>query len=92
MNINELRKNINHQTRNGRLTVYLPVSTIKELDERFESDNEFEYVDAHNIEKLLREYERTHFKESLKVDTSHNMKLSKVEGKNYTFERIEQTR
>ena len=79
MNINELRKNIEHQTRNGRTTVYLPISTIKELDPGFESSNEYEYVDVNNIEKLLSQYERNHFKESLKVDVEQpNKKQSET--------------
>lgn len=97
MNIERLKKEIEHQTRNGRTEVYIRLADIKELVEGLEGtygDNRM-LIEADYIEELIAEYEEEHknnFKESLKVKKpiEHwNTKLTDFNEKGFIFEPIE---
>jgi hypothetical protein len=90
MNIERLKKEIEHQTRNGKKEVYIRIEDLKELVDGLEGkygDNRM-FVEADYVEELIEEYEkRNSFKNSLKVDV--NTKLVKQDGLNFEFEEIE---
>lgn len=89
MDIRKLRSNYEHQIRNGRNKIYISTNIIKQLDPTYTSKEEFVYVDATYMENLISTYEKSHFKDSLKVDVS-NTKLVSVDGNNYKFESIQE--
>lgn len=83
MNLIKLQSEINHQTRNGRTSIYLPVSTIKQLDNTFESENEFEYIEESRLQNMINNYRKNSFRESLRVDVDNNISVKpKVVKKN----------
>ena len=90
MNIERLKKEIEHQSRNGKKEVYIRIEDLKELVDGLEGkygDNRM-FVEADYVEELIEEYEkRNSFKNSLKVDV--NTKLVKQDGLNFEFEEIE---
>lgn len=97
MNIERLKKEIEHQTRNGKKEVYIRIEDIKELVDGLEGkygDNRM-FVEADYIEELITEYKEKHknnFKESLKVNKliEHwDTKLTDFNEKGFTFEPIE---
>lgn len=98
MNIERLKKEIEHQTRNGKKEVYIRIEDLKELVDGLEGkygDNRM-FVEADYIEELIAEYEKKHknsFKESLKVKKpveSWETKLTSFDETGFTFETIEE--
>ena len=97
MNIERLKKEIEHQTRNGRTEVYIRLEDLKELVEGLEGTygESRMLVEVDYIEELIAEYEEKHknnFKESLKVNKliEHwDTKLTDFNEKGFTFEPIE---
>lgn len=90
MNIERLKKEIEHQTRNGKKEVYIRIEDLKELVDGLEGkygDNRM-FVEADYVEELIEEYEkRNSFKNSLKVDV--NTKLTGIDDKGFHFKEIE---
>lgn len=100
MNIERLKKEIEHQTRNGRKEVYIRLADIKELVDDLEGtygDNRM-LIEADYIEELITEYEEKHknsFKESLKVKKpveSWETKLTSFDETGFTFEPVNKER
>ena len=100
MNIERLKKEIEHQTRNGKKEVYIRIEDLKELVDGLEGkygDNRM-FVEADYIEELIAKYEEKHkniFKESLKVKkpVEHwDTKLTDFNEKGFTFETIKEER
>ena len=70
INLEELQKNINQQTRNGRTNIYMPVSILKELGANINnSQKESEFINIDCLENLIMQYKKSSFKNSLKVET-----------------------
>lgn len=70
INLEELQKNINQQTRNGRTNIYMPVSILKELGVNINnSQKESEFINIDCLENLIMQYKKSSFKNSLKVET-----------------------
>lgn len=70
INLEELQKNINQQTRNGRTNIYIPVSILKELGANINnSQKESEFINIDCLENLIMQYKKSSFKNSLKVET-----------------------
>ena len=60
MNIERLKKEIEHQTRNGKKEVYIRIEDLKELVDGLEGkygDNRM-FVEADYVEELIEEYEK----------------------------------
>lgn len=100
MNIERLKKEIEHQTRNGRTEVYIRLEDIKELIDGLEGkygDNRM-LIEADYIEELIAEYEEKHknnFKESLKVKKTiehWDTKLTDFNETGFTFEPVNEER
>lgn len=70
LNLNELQKIIDSQTRNGRKQVYLPVSTMKELGVTYNTQEERVFVDVDKLQGLISTYKKDSFRNSLKVDVT----------------------
>lgn len=70
LNLDELQKNIDSQTRNGRKQVYIPVSIMEELGVNYNTKQERVYVDAKYLEKLMSIYKKDSFRNSLKVNVT----------------------
>lgn len=70
LDLNELQKIIDSQTRNGRKQVYLPVSTIKELGVTYNTQEERVFVDVDKLQSLISTYKKDSFRNSLKVDVT----------------------
>lgn len=76
MNIDNLKKEIAHQVRNGRDSVYLKNTDLLELGYTGElSEDERTFIDESVVESLISNYEKNKFKEGLKV-TVKNHKTS----------------
>lgn len=70
LDLNELQKIIDSQTRNGRKQVYLPVSTMKELGVTYNTQDERVFVDVDKLQDLISTYKKDSFRNSLKVDVT----------------------
>ena len=70
LDLNELQKIIDSQTRNGRKQVYLPVSTMKELGVTYNTQDERVFVDVDKLQSLISTYKKDSFRNSLKVDVT----------------------
>lgn len=78
LDLNELQKIIDSQTRNGRKQVYLPVSTMKELGVTYNTQDERVFVDVDKLQDLISTYKKDSFRNSLKVDVTpvtHNITI-----------------
>ena len=91
MNIEEIKKEIRQQTRNGRQDIYLKVSDLKELGYDIDTEDERAFVNESILLPLIAQAEKKNFKESLKVDTGHTY-LTGVDEKGYHFRSIEPER
>lgn len=85
MNLQKLKREIEHQTRNGRTTVYVELSVLQELEEELSKalyGKNRVNVSASYMEELIARYEQKHnFKNSLKVDASElQNKINNKEG------------
>ncbi len=79
INLEELQKNINQQTRNGRTNIYMPVSILKELGANINnSQKESEFINIDCLENLIMQYKKSSFKNSLKVETKKSQSKSIV--------------
>lgn len=58
LDLNELQKIIDSQTRNGRKQVYLPVSTMKELGVTYNTQDERVFVDVDKLQDLISTYKK----------------------------------
>lgn len=78
LDLNELQKIIDSQTRNGRKQVYLPVSTMKELGVTYNTQDERVFVDVDKLQDLISTYKKDSFRNSLKVGVipvTHNITI-----------------
>lgn len=78
LDLNELQKIIDSQTRNGRKQVYLPVSTMKELGVTYNTQDERVFVDVDKLQDLISTYKKDSFRNSLKADVTpvtHNITI-----------------
>jgi len=85
MNLQRLKKELEHQTRNGRTTVYVRLEDLKELEENLSKclyGRDRINISASYLEELIDRYEQKHnFKNSLKVDASElQNKINNKEG------------
>jgi hypothetical protein len=61
MNIQELEEMIIEQTRNGRDTIYVPVSILDELGASYEQTQEQKvFIDEKKLEDLVDKYKKEH--------------------------------
>lgn len=94
MNIEKLKKEIDHQTRNGRLSVYIELADLIELQENTSKviyGKDRINVSADYVRELIDKYEERDkaksFRESLKVDVSElQNKINSKEGEIYSIE------
>lgn len=94
MNIEKLKKEIDHQTRNGRLSVYIELADLIELQENTSKvlyNKKRINVSADYVRELIDKYEERNnaksFRESLKVDASElQSKINSKEGEIYSIE------
>lgn len=90
MNLQKLKREIEHQTRNGRTDIYIKVSDIKELTQENSKmiyGEQRIYIPIDYLEELIATYEETHkksFRDSLKVPEGELKPIDK-EGKGYYF-------
>ena len=88
MNIEKLKKEIDYQTRNGRLSVYIELADLIELQENTSKvlyNKKRINVSADYVRELIDKYEERNkaksFRESLKVDASElQNKINNKEG------------
>lgn len=83
MNLQKLKREIEHQTRNGRKEVYVRLEDLKILNKTMvDSYGKGRiFVNAAELEDMIEEYEKKQFKESLKVDvTELQNKINNKEG------------
>lgn len=94
MNLQKLKREIEHQTRNGRLTVYIELADLIELQENTSKvlyNKKRINVSADYVTELIDKYEERNkaksFRESLKVDASElQNKINSKEGEIYSIE------
>ena len=94
MNIEKLKKEIDYQTRNGRLSVYIELADLIELQENTSKvlyNKKRINVSADYVRELIDKYEERNkaktFRESLKVDASEiQNKINSKEGEIYSIE------
>lgn len=96
MDVMRLKKEIDHQTRNGRNNIYIKVSDIIDLIEGAKQTIRGEdriYITIEAIQQLITAYEKedakaiNEFKERLKVDMP-DYKLTRIDEYGYKFEPI----
>lgn len=90
-NKQKLVDEITHQTRNGRQNLYLKVEDLKHLGlTGLESETaERVFITKDEVNKLLANYDRNHFRESLKVDVPKTTHLTNVDKTGYPFKSID---
>ena len=90
-NKQKLVDEITHQTRNGRQNLYLKVEDLKHLgltglenetDERI-------FISEREVNKLLSNYDRHHFRDSLKVDVPRITSLTGIDKTDYHFKSVD---
>lgn len=91
MNIEELKKEIEMQSRNGRNKIYIKKNDLRDLGMLVSGEygSERMYIELSEIEDLIKSYEKNPFKASLRVPVSGEMKLDKVDNAGYYFKDIE---
>lgn len=97
MNIEKLKKEIDHQTRNGRLSIYIELADLIELQENTSKvlyNKKRINVSADYVRELIDKYEEKNksksFRESLKVDVSElQQRIDNQEGKTYEIKENE---
>ena len=88
LDIQRVKQEIKHQTRNGRNTVYLKVSDLQELGFDINSDDERVFIDVSEVESRLPKTKAESFRDSLKFE-SHNTHLTHIDGSGFHFKTIE---
>lgn len=90
MNVERLKKEIEHQTRNGRREVYVRTTDLLDLLPNINENGVKDRltIDLDELTYLLEEYERKHFKDKYKVENT-NTKLVQKDNMKYKFEEIE---
>lgn len=94
MNLQKLKREIEHQARNGRTTVYIELADLIELQENTSKviyGKDRINVSADYVRELIDKYEERNkaktFRESLKVDASElQNKINSKEGEIYSIE------
>lgn len=94
MNLQKLKREIEHQTRNGRLSIYIELADLIELQENTSKviyGKDRINVSADYVTELIDKYEERNkaksFRESLKVDSSElQNKINSKEGEIYSIE------
>lgn len=98
MNLNKLRKEIEHQSRNGRDNMYIEVSDIQELIYGVAKNiqgKERVYISINTLNEMINRYEKINnspknkFKENLKVN-SPDYKLEKIDERGFLFQPIKE--
>lgn len=86
MNLERLKKEIEHQRRNGRENMYIRLADIVELtNERIVESEKRIFINIDSLEELIDKYEENHnFRNSLKVPEGKLKPIDK-EGKGYYF-------
>ena len=88
MNLQKLKREIEHQSRNGRTDIYIKVSDIKELTEENSKmiyGEQRIYIPIDYLEELIATYEETHkksFRDSIKVPEGE---LIPIDENNYGY-------
>lgn len=90
-NKQKLVDEITHQTRNGRQNLYLKVEDLKHLGLTGLENETAEriFISEKEVNKLLADYDRHHFKESLKVDVPRKTRLTNVDKTGYHFKSVD---
>lgn len=104
MNIEKLKREIEHQTRNGRKNIYIKVDDLNELVQGAKQEVRGEeriYIGIEAMKKIVEAYEKNtikenekavnDFKERLKVDMP-DYKLTRIDEYGFKFEPIEKER
>jgi hypothetical protein len=91
VDIEKLEKEIEQQTRNGRDTVYLKVSDLKELGIEVIAEDERAFIDADFVESKLPQTPREKFLDSLKVSSAKTY-LTNIDETGYHFRNIEKSK
>jgi len=104
MNIERIKKEIEHQSKNGRKEVYIKLDDINELINGAKKEVygvERIYIGIEAMKKIIEAYEKNtikenekavnEFKERLKVDMP-DYKLTRIDEYGYKFEPIEKER
>ena len=88
LDIQRVKQEIKHQTRNGRNTVYLKVSDLQELGFDINSDDERVFIDVSEVKSRLPKTKAESFRDSLKFE-SHNTHLTHTDSSDFHFKTIE---
>ena len=90
-NKQKLVDEITHQTRNGRQDLYLKVEDLKHLGLTGLENETAEriYISEKEVNKLLADYDRHHFRDSLKVDVPRTTHLTGIDKTDYHFKSVD---
>lgn len=80
LNLDKLEQEIAQQTRNGRQSVYVKISDLKELGDTCQttSDSDRIFVDLDKLESLLSNYKVRHTSENKAKSFRDSLKISDI--------------